>query len=88
MKTEKTSFVLGKKNLMVVLAGFITVIIGFMLMSGGKAESPETFNPDEIFSFRRITLYPIVVILGFAIVGVGIMLKPEKTIGEETASNK
>ena len=82
MKTEKTSFVLGKKNLILVLAGLLTVVIGFMLMSGGKAASPEQFVNDEIFSTRRITIAPIVVLIGFTITGIGIMIKPEQTLVE------
>ncbi len=88
MHSEKTSFVLGKKNLMVVLGGFLVVVVGFMLMSGGKSESPEVFVNEEIFSTRRITVAPIVVLLGFAIAGIGIMIKPEKTLVEEESKSK
>ena len=55
--------------------------MGFLLMMGGGADSPDTFNYD-IFSFRRITLAPIVVLFGFGFVFWGIMRKPE-TKGEE-----
>ena len=33
------------------------------------------FNEEEIFSFRRITLSPIVILAGFVIVLLGIMKK-------------
>jgi hypothetical protein len=36
-------------------------------MSGGKSPDPNVFNPDEVYSTRRITVAPIVVLLGFAI---------------------
>lgn len=88
MQTEKTSFVLGKKNLLFVLGGFLVVIIGFILMSGGKSEAPEVFINEEIFSTRRITIAPIVVLIGFAIVGFGIMLKPDTTIVDNEFKNK
>jgi hypothetical protein len=39
-------------------------VVGFILMVGGKSEDPSVFNP-EIFSFRRITLAPLVVLFGF-----------------------
>lgn len=76
MSDNKANFVFGKKNYIAIAAGFALVVIGFMLMSGGKAEDPNTFNPEEIFASRRITLAPFTVLLGFIVVGVGIMLKP------------
>lgn len=56
---------LTMKNYALIAIGAVIIIIGFILMAGGTAASPEQFNED-IFSFRRITLAPIVVIAGFA----------------------
>lgn len=56
---------LTMKNYALIALGAVIIIIGFILMAGGTAASPEQFNED-IFSFRRITLAPIVVIAGFA----------------------
>lgn len=53
------------KNYALIAIGAVIIIIGFILMAGGTAATPELFNED-IFSFRRITLAPIVVIAGFA----------------------
>jgi hypothetical protein len=53
------------KNYALIATGAVIIIIGFILMAGGTAATPEQFNED-IFSFRRITLAPIVVIAGFA----------------------
>ena len=53
------------KNYALIAIGAVIIIIGFILMGGGTAATPEQFNED-IFSFRRITLAPIVVIAGFA----------------------
>ena len=52
-------------NYALIAIGAVIIIIGFILMAGGTAATPEQFNED-IFSFRRITLAPIVVIAGFA----------------------
>jgi len=46
------------------------------LMMGGGSEDPNKFNP-EIFSTRRITVAPIVVLIGFAIEVFAIMYKPK-----------
>ncbi|MFI3304973.1 MAG: DUF3098 domain-containing protein [Rikenellaceae bacterium] len=55
---------LTAKNYKLLLIGFVIIVVGFILMSGGEAASPEGFN-DNIFSWRRITLAPIVVVGGF-----------------------
>ncbi len=59
--------VLGRENYMLILLGVIVLIIGFILMSGGKYTDPNVFNGDELYSPRRITIAPIVVIIGFSI---------------------
>lgn len=83
-KSEKLNFALGKENYILLIIGFAIIIIGFILMSGGKAEDPEVFS-EEIFNFRRITLAPLVVLLGFIIEIFAIMKKPksEKKLNEE-----
>ncbi len=59
---DKTSYLL--MGVCVVL-----VMIGFMLMSGGGSTNPHEFHPEELYSFRRVTLAPLVILIGF---GVGI----------------
>jgi len=66
--------VFGKVNYILMISGLLALIAGFALMSGGGSEDPANFNP-EIFSFRRITLAPIVVLAGFLAIGIGIMRK-------------
>jgi len=60
----QTDFAFGKINYTLMLAGIGMIIVGFMMMAGGKSDDPKIFNP-EVFSFRRITLAPIVVMAGF-----------------------
>jgi membrane-bound ClpP family serine protease len=76
VQEPETGFVLGKKNYIIIAAGFALIIIGFILMSGGKSEDPNVFNP-EIFSFRRITLAPIFILLGFIAEIFAIMWRPK-----------
>lgn len=71
---QSSNFPLSKKNILLLGAGIILIIIGFLLMQGGGSDDPNVFNP-EIFSFRRITLAPIVVLLGFTINIIAIMKK-------------
>lgn len=69
-------FALGKENLKLMVIGLVIIVIGFLLMTGGKASSPSVFN-SEIFSFRRITLAPMVVLFGFLFEIYAIMKKPK-----------
>lgn len=73
--SASTNFVLDKRNFTLIIAGFLTCVLGFILMSGGAVEDPNEFNP-EIFNTQRLTVAPILVLIGFIIVGVGVMLKP------------
>lgn len=74
---SKPDFAFGKENYILLLVGLAFIVIGFILMSGGGSDDPNVFNGDELFSFRRITLAPIVVITGFIIEIVAIMRKPK-----------
>ena len=71
---DERQFALGRKNYRLLLIGFAIIVIGFILMVGGKSEDPSVFNP-EIFSFRRITLAPVVVLFGFLFEIYAIMKK-------------
>lgn len=66
VKETDPGFALGKENYIYLVIGFVIILIGFLLMIGGKSVDPNVFNGEEIFSFRRITLAPIVVLIGFA----------------------
>ena len=56
---------LTMRNYILLLVGVILIVLGFVLMSGGGVATPEEFHY-EIFSWRRITLAPILVVAGFA----------------------
>lgn len=55
--------------------GFVIILIGFLMMSGGKTENPNIFAENEVYSFRRITVAPILIILGFVVEIYAIMKK-------------
>lgn len=74
---NKPGFALGKENYILLVIGFVIIVIGFLLMIGGKSENPEEFNP-EIFNFRRITLAPVIVLIGFIFEIWAIMKKPRE----------
>lgn len=70
-------FAFGRENYMWMLIGIACIFLGFVLMSGGGSKDPNVFNPD-IFSFRRITLAPIVVLVGFIIEIYAILKKTKE----------
>lgn len=73
---KEQTFALGKENYKLMVIGLVVIIIGFLLMMGGKSEDPSIFNPD-VFSFRRITLAPLVALAGFLFEIYAIMKKPK-----------
>ncbi len=73
---EKKKLLFGKRNYKFMLIGIFFIALGFILMSGGGSEDPNIFN-EEIYSFRRIRLAPMIVILGFIIEVYAILTKPE-----------
>jgi fumarate reductase subunit D len=73
---KSTGYAITKINYLLIIAGFVVIIIGFMLMAGGKSVDPNEFS-EEIFSFRRITLAPIVVLAGFIFEIFAIMYRPK-----------
>jgi hypothetical protein len=78
-KIEKSSkqILFTKENYMLMIAGLIVLALGFFLMAGGKSQDPKVFDPNEVYSSTRITVAPILIILGFVIEIVAIMKKPK-----------
>ena len=68
---------LEKRNYQIIIAGIILIAVGFILMSGGRSDDPEIFNP-EIYNFRRIRLAPTLIIIGLALQAYAILYRPKK----------
>jgi len=71
---DNPGFALGPENYKLLAIGFGIIVVGFLLMIGGKSNDPNVFNAD-IFSFRRITLAPLVLLAGFVFEIYAIMKK-------------
>ena len=76
---ENSVKALTRENFKYIIVGCVIVIVGFVLMSGGGTEDPSQFNEDELFSFRRITLAPFLVMVGYGVVLFGILKRPKKS---------
>ena len=70
----------GKENYIWMIAGLVVIALGFLLMAGGKSADPTKFNADDVYSARRITIAPLLIIIGFILEIVGIMKKNNKTV--------
>lgn len=64
------------KNYALMAVGVLVIVVGFILMSGGGDHTVTEFDW-SIYSTRRITLAPIVVLLGFVIEILAIMVRFE-----------
>ena len=70
---QKASFVFGKRNYQLFLASIVVVALGFILMMG----------TEDIYSFTKITLAPLVVVAGFALGVVAILIKPKNARNDQ-----
>jgi hypothetical protein len=77
---QKQTFVFEKKNYLLMGVGIMFMIIGYLLMQGGGSEDPNVFNED-IFSARRITWAPLMLIIGL-IVEVYAIMASNKSSGQ------
>ncbi len=76
MSSEDKGFAIARENYKILIAGIILIVLGYLLMIGGGSEDPNKFNP-EIFSTQRITVAPIVSLIGFVVIIVAIMRRPK-----------
>ena len=75
--TANTSGLFDKQNLWLMLLGVAVIAIGILLMVGGRSKDPNTFNYDEVYSARRISVAPVLIILGLAIEIYAIFKRPK-----------
>lgn len=59
--------IFDKKNYMLMLTGIALMAVGFLLMLGGSMPSPDVWDPDIIYSFRRVTLAPMFILAGLGL---------------------
>jgi thiosulfate reductase cytochrome b subunit len=82
----KHEFIFGRQNFIYMGIGLGLVILGLITMSGGAMPDPNKWEPGRIYSFRRITLAPMMMVAGFIVVIVGIF-KQEKQPMAPVANN-
>ena len=74
---DKKNFAFDKVNFILLAAGMLVVILGFVLMAGGGS-TDEAYDP-EIFSAMRIKVAPVRWFIGFVSMVYAIVRKPKDT---------
>jgi hypothetical protein len=67
----------GRENYKWMLIGVAVMALGFFLMAGGKSDDPNVFKREEVYSTTRITIAPILILLGLGIEVFAIFRKPK-----------
>jgi len=76
-QTVTVPFIFDNSNYAFMIAGVVVILLGFLLMSGGATSDVKIFPKEELYSFRRITLAPIVIMIGFGLEIVAILKRPK-----------
>lgn len=76
-ENKTTPSIFSKENYMWMLAGIVIIAIGMFLMAGGASKDPAVFNKEEVYSFRRITIAPLLILAGLVIEIYAIFKKPK-----------
>ena len=82
-KAEKHSVVdhsplFTKENYIWMIAGAVVIAIGMVVMSGGKSADPNVFDYKQVYSTTRITVAPILIVVGL-VIEVYAIFKKSKT---------
>jgi hypothetical protein len=77
LNNSVSSSLFNKENYMLMLVGLIVIAIGMTVMSGGKSNDPNVFNQKEVYSTTRITIAPLLIVIGLAIEVFAIFKKPK-----------
>lgn len=73
-KKQSSVLLFDRHKYTLLIIGLLITAIGFLLMIGGGSDDPAVFS-DRIFSFRRLTLAPILVLGGYVVQIYAIMKK-------------
>ena len=81
-ENKTTPSIFSKDNYMWMAIGAVVITIGMFLMAGGASTDPNVFNKDEVYSTRRITIAPILILAGLVIEIYAIFKKPKEAISK------
>jgi drug/metabolite transporter (DMT)-like permease len=67
--------IFGKKHYLLMGIGLGLIVLGMLLMLGGKMPDPNTWDDSLIYSHRRITLAPLCIVAGLILQVYAIFFK-------------
>ncbi|MBS1567793.1 MAG: DUF3098 domain-containing protein [Bacteroidetes bacterium] len=76
--TQPAPAMFSRENYMWMIAGIVIIALGMLLMSGGKSDNPNEFNQKEVYSTTRITIAPLLIVIGLGIQIVGLLKNPKQ----------
>ena len=76
-ENKTTPSIFSKENYTWMAIGAVVITIGMFLMAGGKSSDPTVFNKDEVYSTTRITIAPVLILIGLVIEIYAIFKKPK-----------
>ena len=73
----------SKDNYVWMAIGAGVIILGMLLMMGGKNQNPNTFDYSVVYSTMRITVAPIVILAGLMVEVYAIFKNPKASVTAE-----
>ncbi len=80
--TDRSEYAFDKENYKWLLIGLAFLLVGYLLMIGGGSDDPDVFNYG-MFNFQRLTLSPILIMIGYLIGIYSIMKKPKSSDNQQ-----
>lgn len=74
---SEKDMIFGRENYIMMIAGLVIIFIGFLLMRGGQMPDANTWDDSIIYSTTRITIAPILILLGLIVEIWAIFRKPK-----------
>lgn len=88
MKNPIDHFGFHPENYRLLFIGLAINVLGYILMIGGGADDPSQFDGDALFSHVRITISPMLIVIGYIIMIYAIMKKPKNVEKTEETDDK
>jgi hypothetical protein len=74
MKTSMLSFL--KLNIKWLAAGIIFLVLGYIILAWSPSGNNKSYI-DTVFAWNKMTLAPIIILIGYVMIGLSIM-RPSK----------
>lgn len=81
-KQKELPALFTKDNYVWMIIGAIVILLGMFVMSGGKNENPAVFDYNVVYSTSRITIAPILIVVGLLIEVYAIFKSPKQPAGK------